>query len=1081
MCLALNVISYNVNGLENKILFNDFFQYIRSYDIFLLLETHISEQNVERFRKFFGGYDTFWRPAVRNSNYGRAIGGCVYGVKKDLKTRNIKCYFKTEEEIDVIVIKIQNTEMNVIPLYLRAATWNADFEAVKNFFTNKVLVNPIIIGDLNIRIGNIQQYLDDFIRVSFKSGLPERSSRDSVANSKGKRFCDFCQDFGLHIVNGCTIGDEVGNFTYIGGTGQSVIDICALSHEILQNIESFKVDGKTWSDHMPIILTLNVMVNINSNQTMTLLPKLKWDEMKVEEYKDNLNRHLNILKQQQEEFELADLTKIICLANPAKEKFVKPVKTINRWFNFKCYNAREKSFIALNKFRQNPTDENKEKYLEVNVKYKKLCETTKFAYFKNLESQINLVNNSKEWWNIFKEIKQVNTPERPDISAWDFKQYFCELLNPPQISNDIIYAPMYYSNEDLDCPITPTEIKNVLAKSKYNKAPGEDRVSYEFLKNATECFIEELTKSYNVIFESAKLDEKFITSIIFPIFKKGDKAAANNYRGISFMNSVAKTMMGILNNRLNKWLDKHNIITEFQAGFRQGYSTSDNIYNLAAIAHIKFNEKRKLYAFFVDFRAAFDKVSRKSLIYKLNNIGISTKMINMIESIYSKTNFTVWTGEELSEKFETTSGVKQGCLLSPTLFSIYLNDLHDFIKGGVNIENLNVRLLLYADDIVLLADDINIMQEMICNLEKYCLLWNLEVNISKSEMVIFRNGGKLSKLEKFRFNGEPIKVTAEYTYLGVTLTPKMSFSKHLEKRNISAKNNINATWKNFLGKKEISLKAKWSLFQSVCRAIQSYGAQVWGFTHFEEVDKLQRFFLKKVLKLPSFTPTYVLLLETDIQSNHIYTLDLHLRYIIKTLFLYSNSRLPNRLTRIILEKQLFWFSHINKLCRDLNTAHISDCSSREDWESLREDIIFKLNNNHKTTLLQRASETSRFYKKLNYDCKQQYFEDIPNTNIISWMFKVRCDLIELNATRFQQHRSKKCSLCNLDENEDLYHFLAKCPILRHIRYKCFKKIFLTEIEVISLLNNVSTTYKELTRYIIDALDYRKELIIEFNY
>lgn len=1068
--------------MENKIIFNDFFQYIKSGDIFILLETHIPEAKVERFKKYFTGFDTYWKPAIRSSRFGRAIGGCVYGAKRDLKTRNIGYSFKSEGDIDSIIIKINNLEINVIPLYLRAATWQTDFESVRNFFTNKKLINPVIIGDLNIRIGNTQQMLDEFLRSSFEAGLPIRKSKDVVINGKGKSFIELCQDFGLYITNGCTNGDEEGSFTFISGAGESVNDICAVSHDILKNIENFKVEEKIWSDHMPIVLTLSVAVNDTAHNSMKLLPKLKWDENKTEIYKLKLNQHLNLYQQQNDVLQLTQLTEIIQLANPSTYKLVKPIKTENRWFNYKCQNAREKSFKALRKFRQDTSIANKQQYLEANRIFKDLCEESKVSYFKKLELQINSVQNNKDWWNLVKEIRQIHKQQYPKISAYEFKHYFCSLLNPPQNSNNIMYAPMIYYNNYLDGQILPAEIRYVLAKAKYNKAPGEDRVSYEFFKNATDIFIAEMAKSYNVIFDSAKLDEKFITSIIFPIFKKGDINLTCNYRGISFMNSIAKIFMGILNNRLNKWLEEHNVITEYQAGFREGYSTADNIYNLAAITHIKFSENRKLYAFFVDFKAAFDKISRKSLIYKLHDIGISTKMVKMIDSIYTKTNFTVWTGEELSDKFDTASGVKQGCLLSPTLFSLYLNDLHGFIDGGVNIENLNIRLLLYADDIVVLAEDIKTMQKMIKNLEIYCKTWNLEVNLSKSEMVIFRKGGRISKNEQFIFNGEPIRITSEYTYLGVTLTPKMCFSKHLEKRNASAKNNINTTWNNFLGKKEISLKAKWNLFQSVCRAIQSYGAQIWGFTLFEEVDKLQRFFLKKVLKLPTFTPTYVLMLETGIEYSHMYTLDLHLRYIIKTLFTYKNNRLPNQLTKILIRKNLFWFNYVDKLCRDCNTIKIAECSTRDDWQLLRDGIITNLKRIETEMLLQKASETTRFYNQLNYGTSQCYFENIINVNIVSWIFKARCDLIELNATRFQQQqRSQLCSLCNLQEPETLIHFLAKCPILRHFRVKCFRKIYLTENEVINILNNLNYTWKDLSRYIIDAIDYRKELITEFNY
>lgn len=223
------------------------------------------------------------------------------------------------------------------------------------------------------------------------------------------------------------------------------------------------------------------------------------------------------------------------------------------------------------------------------------------------------------------------------------------------------------------------------------------------------------------------------------------------------------------------------------------------------------------------------------------------------------------------------------------------------------------------------------------------------------------------------------------------------------------------------------------------------------------------------------------MLETGIENSHIYTLDLHLRYIIKTLFIYDNQRLPHQLTKKLIQKRLFWFKDIDKLCRDCNTINIEECSTREDWELLRNQLLTNLKIKERAILLHRASSTTRIYNKLNYENKQLYFENIANLNMVSWIFKARCDLIELNATRFQQHRSHICSLCNLQAPETITHFLAICPMLRHIRFRCFGKVSLTEDEVINVLNNVNFCWSNLTHYIIDALAYRKELIAEFNY
>ena len=679
-----------------------------------------------------------------------------------------------------------------------------------------------------------------------------------------------------------------------------------------------------------------------------------------------------------------------------------------------------------------------------------------------------------------KEIRGDSNEESNKISVDAFKNYFHQLLNPTQVPFNMQYAPGYWIDDVLDRRISLEEIKKVLSKAKYNKAPGEDRITYEFYKNATHDFLKRMTDAFNIIFESGQVEEAFVKSIVFPIHKKGDRSQPTNFRGISFMNVIAKIMMGILSERLYEWVERKGILNEAQAGFRRGYSTVDNIFNLAAIVNIKFNEKKKVYAFFVDFRAAFDKVSRRALIFKLESLGISSKILKLLESVYRDTRSAVWTGHELSESFETHVGVKQGCLLSPLLFILYINDLFECLEGGVNIDGKNIRLLMYADDIVLLADKVEVLQNMITNLEKYCRLWNLEVNLSKSEIMIFRRGGKIAKNEKWTFNNETVKIVAEYRYLGVTLTPKMSFSKHVDIRNALAKCSINTTWNNFLSKSEITLSSKWNIFQAVCRAIQTYASQVWGFCHFEEVDSLQLFFMKRILNLPSFTPTYILFLETGVENNFVYSLNLHLRYFCKTLFEYDTSRLPHFLSKKLVEENLFCIKELRKLQSKYNVQWNLRNFNRYVWES---SIIQLLSNIKLSTYqehLQKAVASNRFYRYLNFCAGPNYINNSCKSIHIMWVFKARSDLIELNATRFGIGKSKKCSLCNLHEEETLPHFIGRCPILKEFRLKYFFNTALSETEIITILNE-KTYHRNLVKYVIEALNYRKILITEFNY
>lgn len=1057
-------------------MFNDFFNYINTFDIVILIETHLIEEKIEQFKKYFKNLTTFWKPAYKVSNYGRAIGGCMFGINKNLNSTEIKCNFLHQNGMDIIKVMINRTEILIFPLYIRGAEWDSDFGMVEKHFLEFSPTNAIIIGDLNARIGYIQQEIDEEYLSAFYAYTGQRKSEDSENNTMGKKVMDFCGDYGLTVLNGATKGDELGKCTFVGGRGDSVIDICAASQDLLGCVDSFNVDEKIWSDHMPIFLKLKIRVQTEKIKTI-LLPKLQWKDHFKSQYNQNVLNELSSLKEQKDKLDLADIVDVIHKSTNKNNKKQEIFAANNKWFDWKCYEARKLSFEMLKNYRQDMNLETKRKYLMANEKFKAICKNKKVEYYKDLDIKINQVTDSKSWWKIANEIRNKNHQELSNISSSDFKTYFMTLLNPIQTASDIHYAPPYQTDDCLDKSISSAEIYEVLAKAKTNKAPGEDRIPYEFFKNSPRELINELTNIYNRLYNNMSLNKSFATSVIFPIFKKGDPSEPNNYRGISFMNVIAKILMGVITERLYNWVYKRNILSEYQAGFRKNYSTVDNIYNLTTIVHLKFKEKKKVYAFFVDFKAAFDTVARKSLIFKLHAIGVSTKMVRFIENVYQNTFSTVWNGIELSDKFETISGVKQGCLLSPLLFSLYINDLHEYLEGGLYVKNLNIRLLLYADDIVVMADDVKVLQKMINNLENYCSNWNLQVNLLKSKIMVFRNGGRYASNEKWTYAGNEIEIVNEYNYLGMTITPKCVFTKHVEKKNNAAKNCINMTWSNFLCKNDISFRSKIHLFNAVCRSIQSYGAQIWGHSHFEEIDGLQRFFIKRILKLPKFTPNYALLLESGMEDGHIFTLILHLKYIKRTIFEYSESRLPHRLSIIALENNVSWVKRLNELSFEFN-MHWSQNISLNEWNEQQFMLINCLKANYHRGRIRKLNHSESFYKNLDPTVGQVYFQNDNQTNIM-WIFKARCDLIELNGSRHSRRSLKKCSLCNTDETENIQHFIGKCPILNSYRQQWFNKVTMSEDEIISILNG-EKNWNYLVQYIINALAYRKILIIEYN-
>ncbi len=133
---------------------------------------------------------------------------------------------------------------------------------------------------------------------------------------------------------------------------------------------------------------------------------------------------------------------------------------------------------------------------------------------------------------------------------------------------------------------------------------------------------------------------------------------------------------------------------------------------------------------FIDLKKAFDSVNRDLLFYKLQLYGLNGQLLNNIMGLYKNVRYRVEINEEQTEYFEVKSGVKQGCILSPTLFNLFINDFIFYIKEsniGIPINNKIINILLYADDIVLIAENENDLAHLInrvntwCNKNQMCL------------------------------------------------------------------------------------------------------------------------------------------------------------------------------------------------------------------------------------------------------------------------------------------------------------------------------------------------------------------------
>ena len=274
------------------------------------------------------------------------------------------------------------------------------------------------------------------------------------------------------------------------------------------------------------------------------------------------------------------------------------------------------------------------------------------------------------------------------------------------------------------------------------------------------------------------IPENWTIGLIKPIYKnKGDIIRPENYRPISLLTCFGKLFTYILNTTLNLYADKSNLINGNQAGFRKNHSTIDNLFILKSLIDLVQVDKKKLYCCFIDFKQAFDSVWRVGLWRKLQNEKINGKCFNVIYNLYNNIKSKIVTKEGSSDFFYCLNGVRQGENLSPFLFSIFLNDLENFLsnqnvsgaKRETNIDQANIYLklfiLLYADDTVLFSETPNDFQEALNCFKDYCDNWKLKINVEKTKVMIFSKGNARQNLT-FKIGNDDVEIVNSYITAG---------------------------------------------------------------------------------------------------------------------------------------------------------------------------------------------------------------------------------------------------------------------------------------------------------------------------
>jgi len=778
----------------------------------------------------------------------------------------------------------------------------------------------VICGDLNSRCGGLHDYIvqDGIDYVDLNSEWyntdnfdVDRKCKDKEHNIFGKSLVDFCVINNVHMLNGRVGQDLEGGFTCVmPNGGKSTIDYCLCSTSLFKMVKDFCILYKDITlrgmSHFPVIVTLNCTSELNNNNNESEghvleseagenYERIKWNTALEQVFVENImNARSSITKWDYidsllENGNVAEVIKSIetLYKEAACDMIVKPRSDKSRkkngvpWWDSDLQALKKERNAKLRLYRQTRNECDLTEYMNVKRMFKKVFREKENIYKKNLYTQLKTSkHNSAEFWKFVQQLDGKNNANKCNITEERWVQYYKTLLNQDVHSNQEFVDncdkqlcehddSCRYCNHDsehyddtcellakLNEPITVQEVKNVITHMKRGKAPGCDGLIIELFQKSLETVSPRLCNLYNKIFESSDFPEEWSKAIVCSLHKGGNVNCESNYRGISLLSICGKVFTKILNNRLVSWAKLTGHFYEEQAGYREGYSTTDHIFSLYSLAEKYLSKPNgRCYVLFVDLSKAFDKIPHGLLWHRLLKIGLHGNVIKVIRSMYSqlKSCVRIENSNRLTEWFECHMGTRQGCMLSPFLFTMYLNELIENITDGnvrgiyVSEEFPNVCMLCYADDMANCADVVSQLQHQINTLEEYCDKYGMMVNLAKTKVVVFRNGGPLRKNEKWFYKGETIECVSVYKYLGLLLSSTLKWHRALKQLGQQAQKALYKIYKvdNKCG--GIPHSVYFELFDKMVVPILCYGAEIWGYSSSEHIESVQRAFCRRVL------------------------------------------------------------------------------------------------------------------------------------------------------------------------------------------------------------------------------------------
>ena len=701
--------------------------------------------------------------------------------------------------------KIGSLHVGVV--YRSPNSTEANNASLCNLFSKIEHKHCIIVGDFN---------------------FPDIYWRRSSAGAHGAQFLDSVQEHYLH------------QHVIIPTRGRNTLDLVLSSEESMVS-EVQPVGTLGASDH--VILEFTIFCSVSANESHELVPNFRKANIAgLREAIGSINWRMELNKNNIDD----NWEHFKNLVSKHSSRFIPLMKRRSRnkprWLTHKVKQAINKKKKLWQKYRKSSMDDDLITYRKQIIMCKREIRKAKMQYEQKVADQSKV--NPKAFYNYSRS--KLKTKDTVGSLTNGSQKLVNDDHEVAGILNEYFSSVFTCENDDLPEPqqrftgsshdlfthmiVSKEEVCKLLQKLNPGKAPGPDGMYPSILKDLAEEISEPLSTLFMQSVREGKVPQDWRDANVMPIFKKGSKQEACNYRPISLTSVICKGLETLMKKKLVSHLSTNNLLNKSQHGFLQARSCLTNLLEFLEDVTKIVDEGDPVDIIYLDFQKAFDKVPHKRLISKLDAHGVSGFVLKWIESWLSNRRQRVVINGVSSDWMDVKSGVPQGSVLGPVLFLIYINDIDSAV---------DVMIKKFADDTKLYArvktrDEANKIQESLHRTLMWGNDWQMLFNLSKCK--VLHVGYNNSKYDYF-MNGATLEKVTEEKDLGIYIDHTLKSSRQCSAAAAKANRTLGIIRRTFQSRtKSIILK----LYTSLVRPHLEYAVQAWSPHLQKDIDILEK-------------------------------------------------------------------------------------------------------------------------------------------------------------------------------------------------------------------------------------------------